>query len=144
MSGIFSYAITVEQVPTVLGRVLLGITNNSYLMQILIIIFLTITGMFIDSNVVILLLTPIALPVMKQMGVDPVHFGIIMMTIVTMGCMTPPVGTALYIVCDILGCPVEEYLKESLPFFAAIILLVILLIFMPNVVLWLPNLVYGG
>ncbi len=144
LSGIFGFALTMEDVPQYLGGFLFNITNSPQIMLIIMVLFLTVTGMFIDSNVVILLLTPIALPVMKQMGVDPVHFGIIMMTIVTMGCMTPPVGTALYIVCDILGCPVEEYLKESLPFFAAIIVLVILLIFMPNVVLWLPNLVYGG
>lgn len=143
MSGIFSYAITVEQVPTVLGRVLLGITNNGYLMQILIIIFLTITGMFIDSNVNILLFTPLILPVITELGVNPVHFGIIMMTIVTMGCMTPPVGTACYSVCDIMGCPIEEYVKHSWPFFAAVILLDMLMVFMPNVIMWLPNLIYG-
>lgn len=144
LSGIFGFALTMEDVPQYLGGFLFNITNSPQIMLIIMVLFLTVTGMFIDSNVVILLLTPIALPVMKQMGIDPVHFGIIMMTIVTMGCMTPPVGTALYIVCDILGCPIEEYLKESLPFFAAIIILVIVLIFMPDVVLWLPNLVYGG
>ncbi len=143
MSGIFSYALTVEQVPSVLGSMLLGITENPQLMMIIIVLFLTATGMVIDSNVNVLLFTPLILPVLQNMGVDPVHFGIIMMTIVTMGCMTPPVGTACYSVCDIMGCSIGSYVKHSLPFFATIILLVIALIFMPDVVLFLPNLLYG-
>ena len=143
LSGIFSYAITVEQVPSVLGRMLLGITSNPQLMMIVIIIFLTLSGMVIDSNVNVLLFTPLILPVLQNMGVNPVHFGIIMMTIVTMGCMTPPVGTACYSVCDIMGCSIGEYVKHSLPFFATIILLDILLVFIPDIILFLPNLIYG-
>lgn len=143
MSGIFSYALTVEQVPSVLGGMLLGITNNPQLMMILVVLFLTLSGMFVDSNVNILLFTPLVLPVMQSMGVDPVHFGIIMMTIVTMGCMTPPVGTACYSVCDIMGCSIGDYVKHSIPFFGAVIGLVILMIFIPDVILFLPNLIYG-
>jgi len=143
LSGIFSYAITVEQVPSVLGKLLLGITNNPQLMMIVIIIFLTLSGMVIDSNVNVLLFTPLILPVLQNMGVNPVHFGIIMMTIVTMGCMTPPVGTACYSVCDIMGCSIDEYVKHSLPFFAAIIILDIILVFIPDIILFLPNLIYG-
>jgi TRAP-type C4-dicarboxylate transport system permease large subunit len=67
-----------------------------------------------------------------------------MMTIVTMGVMTPPVGTALYIVCDILDCPIEDYVKETAPFFAAVIALDLIFIFIPGVVLFLPNLLYGA
>ncbi len=143
MSGIFSYALTREQTPTLLANVLFGLTSNPTILMIIIILLLCILGMFIDSNVNIMLLTPLFLPVLQKMGVDPVHFGICMMTIVTMGCMTPPVGTALYTVCDILDCPVEQYFKETMPFYAAVVLLVIFLVFMPGVVMWLPNLIYG-
>ena len=143
MSGIFSYALTIERLPTVLGGFLLGLTNNPQVLMILIIIFLTLTGMVIDSNVNILMFTPLVLPVLQQMGVNPVHFGIIMMTIVTMGCMTPPVGTACYSVCDIMGCPISEYVKHSIPFFAAIIVLCIIMVFIPDIILFLPNLIYG-
>jgi TRAP-type C4-dicarboxylate transport system permease large subunit len=132
----------VEDTPAMLGSLLFGISSNPNIMMIVIVLFLVVAGMFIDSNVNVLLLTPIFLPVLTQMGVDPVHFGIIMMTVVTMGCMTPPVGTALYIVCDILDCPVETYFKQTLPFYAAVVVLDIILIFMPKVVMWLPNLVF--
>ena len=143
MSGIFSYAITVEQVPKVLGGFLVGLSNNLYVIELLVIVFLTITGMFIDSNVNILLFTPLILPVIRELGGDPVHFGIIMMTIVTMGCMSPPVGTACYSVCDIMGCSISDYVKHSIPFFAAVILLDMLMVFIPGVITFLPNLIYG-
>jgi len=142
LSGIFGYALALENIPGMLGSLLIGITDNPQILMILIVLFLIVAGMFIDSNVSILLLTPIFLPLVTSLGVDPVHFGIIMMTIVTMGVMTPPVGTALYTVCQILDTPLEEYVKEGIPFFFAIIILVLILIFIPNVVMFLPNLIY--
>ena len=143
LSGIFGYALTMQNVPGLLGQELVAITTNKHLMLIIIVLFLVVAGMFIDSNVSILLLTPIFLPVIVKLGVDPVHFGILMMTIVTMGCMTPPVGTALYTVCQILDAPLEEFVKDTLPFYGAVIIMVIILIFIPDVVLFLPNLLYA-
>lgn len=142
LSGIFGYALSLENVPGKIGSALVGISSNPQVMLIIIVLFLALAGMFIDSNVSVLLLTPIFLPVVKSMGVDPVFFGILMMTIVTMGCMTPPVGTALYTVCQILDAPLEDFIKETIPFYLAVILLVIVLIFIPDVVMFLPNLVY--
>lgn len=142
LSGIFGYALSLENVPGLIGSVLVGISSNPQVMLIIIVLFLAVAGMFIDSNVSVLLLTPIFLPVVKSMGVDPVYFGILMMTIVTMGCMTPPVGTALYTVCQVLDAPLEDFVKETIPFYVAVILLVIFLIFVPDVVMFLPNLIY--
>jgi tripartite ATP-independent transporter DctM subunit len=142
LSGIFGYALSLENVPGMVGTALVGISSNPQVMLIIIVLFLAVAGMFIDSNVSVLLLTPIFLPVVKSMGVDPVYFGILMMTIVTMGCMTPPVGTALYTVCQVLDAPLEDFVKETIPFYLAVILLVICLIFVPDVVMFLPNLIY--
>jgi len=142
LSGIFGYALSLENVPGTIGSALVGISSNPQVMLIIIVLFLAVAGMFIDSNVSVLLLTPIFLPVVKSMGVDPVYFGILMMTIVTMGCMTPPVGTALYTVCQVLDAPLEDFVKETIPFYLAVILLVIFLIFVPDVVMFLPNLIY--
>ena len=121
---------------------LFSLTSNPQILMVLLMLLLVVLGMFIDSNVNILLLTPIVLPILSKMGVDPVYFGSCLMTIVTMGCMTPPVGTALYTVCDILDVPIEQYFKETIPFYAAIIVLVLVLVFIPGVVMWLPNLLY--
>ena len=106
-------------------------------------LFLFFTGMIVDSNVNILLLTPIFLPVVQSLGIDPVHFGVCMMTIVTMGCMTPPVGTACYIVCGIMGISISDYVKHSIPFFVAVILLDIVLVLFPQLVLFVPNLIFN-
>ena len=142
MSGIFGKALTNVNAPALLATALFGITDNPQILLCLIILLLVVMGMFIDSNVNIMLLTPLLLPVLTKMGVDPVHFGLCMMTIVTMGCMTPPVGTALYTVCDILDCPIEEYFKETMPFYAAVIALTLVMVFIPDVIMWLPNLLY--
>ena len=142
MSGIFGKALTNVNAPALLASALFGITDNPSILMVLIVLLLVVMGMFIDSNVNIMLLTPLLLPVLQNMGVDPVHFGLCMMTIVTMGCMTPPVGTALYTVCDILDCPIEEYFKETMPFYAAVILLTLVMVFIPDVIMWLPNLLY--
>lgn len=143
LSGIFSYAITMEKVPVTISKAVLGVTNNPYLLQLLILVLLFVMGMFLDSDVNTLLLTPIFLPIVEAAGVDPVHFGVMMATLLTVGVMTPPVGTACYIVCGILNCPVEEYVKASWPFFLAILLVFSILVFFPDVVLFLPNLMYG-
>jgi len=143
LSNIFGFALTDENTPAMLGRLLFGITTNPQLLLVVIVIFLVVVGLFIDSNVMTLLFTPIILPVLIPMGIDPVHFGIIMMTMVTMGCFTPPVGTGIYIVCGILDCPIETYTKESWPFFLALITLDILFIFIPDIIMWLPNLVFS-
>ncbi|MEG1074969.1 MAG: TRAP transporter large permease [Ruthenibacterium sp.] len=143
MSGPFSYAVTYVNLPQALSQFIFGITSQPQLLVIIILLFLFVMGMFLDSNVNFLLLTPIFLPMVTKVGVDPVHFGVLMATIVTMGVMTPPVGSALYTVCGILDCPVEEYTKEALPFFAAIMLEMVVLVFFPQVVLFIPNLIYG-
>ncbi|MBQ7785017.1 MAG: TRAP transporter large permease [Clostridia bacterium] len=143
LSGMFSYVITLEKVPVFLTGWVSGITTNPYILQLVILLLLFILGMFLDSDVNTLLLTPIFVPIIESAGIDPVHFGVMMATLLTVGVMTPPVGTACYIVCGILDCPVEEYVKESIPFFCAVLLVFAILIFFPDIVLFLPNLAYG-
>lgn len=143
LSGAFSYAITWVQLPIALSKFIFGITTNPQLLVIIMLVFLFITGMFVDSNVNFLLLTPIFLPMVKSLGVDPVHFGVLMATVVTLGVMTPPIGAALYSVCGIVNCKVEEYTKAALPFFFAIMLELCLLVFFPGLVTWIPNMIFG-
>jgi TRAP-type transport system large permease protein len=143
MSGPFSYALTWVQLPVVLSNFIFGITANPQLLTLIMLAFLFVTGMFVDSNVNFLLLTPIFLPMVKSLGVDPVHFGVLMATAVTLGVMTPPIGAALYTVCGIIDCPPEEYAKASVPFFIAVLLELSILVFLPAVVLWIPNLIFG-
>jgi tripartite ATP-independent transporter DctM subunit len=143
LSGAFSYALTWVQLPIFLSKFIFGITTNPQLLVIIMLSFLFITGMFVDSNVNFILLTPIFLPMVKSLGVDPVHFGVLMATVVTLGVMTPPIGSALYSVCGIVKCKVEEYTTAALPFFAAIMLELCLLVFFPDLVTWIPNMIFG-
>ena len=143
LSGIFGYGLAYERVGDVFSRFMLGITNNPQVLLLLILAALLIAGMFIESVIIILLFTAILLPLVTQVGVDPVHFGLVFMLVVVMGLVTPPVGVSMYTVCSILDCPLEDYIKECIPFIAAIVLVDILLIFFPDIVLFLPNLVFG-
>lgn len=143
MSGMIGFAIIFLQVPQSVASYLLTNLSDPILIVAVILISLFIAGLFFESTILVLLLTPIFVPVIQKAGVDPVHFGILMMTIVTLGSMTPPVGVAMYTVCSLLDTPIEEYVKESLPFFLAIFVLIVVLLTFPGLVLFLPNLAFG-
>lgn len=143
-SGVFGYGIVFDNITVTIANALLGITSNSAILLLLVVVFLLICGMFMETTVIALILTPILLPVMRSIGVNEVVFGMIMMTTVTFGVMTPPVGTALYAVSDIMECPIEETFKKGWPFYLAIIGVILFMIFFPQAVLFLPNLVYGA
>lgn len=144
LSGIFGYGLSYERAGDKFCSFMLGITNNPHLLLLLLVGALFVAGMFIDSTAIILLFTAILLPLVNEVGVNPVHFGLVFMLVVVLGLVTPPVGVSMYTVCSILDCPLEEYTKESLPFIAAVVLVDILLIFFPDLVLFVPNLIFGA
>jgi TRAP-type transport system large permease protein len=142
MSGMIGFAIIFEQVPqSIAGSILSGISQPQLIVAT-ILLMLFVAGLFVESTVLVLLLTPIFVPIIKQIGFDPVHFGILMMTIVTLGSMTPPVGVAMYTVCSLIDCPIENYIKESVPFLLAVVALVACLLFIPQLTLFLPGLAF--
>ena len=143
MSGMVGFAIIYLQVPQGISSWMLAGIESPAMIVLVILEFLLIAGCFIESTVLVLLLTPIFVPIITQVGIDPVHFGILMMSIVTLGGMTPPVGVAMYAVCSLMNVKIEEYTIEALPFVATIIALILAMLFMPGLVLWLPNLAFG-
>ncbi len=143
LSGTFGYAIVYGRVPQSIAAFLIGITSNPYLLMFVIIALLILAGMFVETTVCALLLTPVFIPVITKLGIDPVHFGVIMMTTLTSGIMTPPVGVALYSTSEIMGCTPEETVREAIPFYLTLFSLVAVLVFFPQIVLFLPNLVFG-
>jgi len=143
MSGMVGFAIIFLRVPQDLAAFILDGMSSPVAIIAVILFGLFLAGLFVESTILVLLLTPILVPVVQKAGVDPVHFGILMMTIVTLGSMTPPVGVAMYTVCSLLDTPVEDYVKESIPFLIAIITLIGVLIAFPQVVLFLPNWAFG-
>ncbi|KQU54631.1 C4-dicarboxylate ABC transporter [Bosea sp. Leaf344] len=140
MSGPVGYAMIFEQTPQVMAEWLLGLSSNPTIIILLILLFLLVLGTALESTVMVLLLTPIFVPIVTKIGVDPVHFGIVMMSIVTLGSMTPPVGPCMFAVCSILDTTMEEYTIASLPFLAMICLVIAILVIFPSITLFLPNL----
>lgn len=141
-SSMIGYMITLEGVPQNATNFLVSITSDPNVLMLLLVTFITLLGMFLESTVIVLLLTPILVPIITKLGIDPVHFGLVMMTTVTLGGMTPPVGVAMFTVCGMLKCPMDEYTREAVPLIGAVLVLVALMIYFPQIVLVLPNLVF--
>jgi tripartite ATP-independent transporter DctM subunit len=143
MSGIFGYGIPFDKVPQKVTSLIVGLTNSPYVVMAMIVIFLTILGMFMEGSIIILLTTPILLPLVLNYGIDPIVFGLIVSVVVTMGILTPPVGVAMYTVCGILDCSLPDYLNECWPFVIAVFILVTIMVSFPQLVTFLPNLIFG-
>jgi len=143
MSGMVGFATIYLQVPQNLAKWMLAGISEPALIVLVILVFLLIAGLALDSTVMVLLLTPIFVPLVVKAGMDPVHFGILMMSIVTLGGMTWPSGSAMFAVCALMDVSIEEYSIESIPFIAAICALIAVLVFVPDIVLWLPRLAFG-
>lgn len=144
LSAIFAYGIVFDRVPEVISDALLGVTDNRHGIMMLIVLFLLLAGCFIDGSVLIIMLTPIFLPLIRDLDGDPVHFGLVFVLAVTIGNFTPPVGSAMYAVCTILKCPIGAYSRESVPFLIAVGIVTLLLVFVPDVVLFVPDLIFGA
>lgn len=139
-SGIISYVIAFEQLPQNMTEAVATFSSHPQAILFLSLGFLVLAGMVMEATVIVLLMTPILVPIITHAGIDPVHYGVLMMTVVTLGGMTPPVGVAMYAVCGILKCPTDRYVIESFPFIIAVLVLVVVLALLPGLVLFLPNL----
>lgn len=144
LSAIFTYGIVLESVPDLVAEAILSVTGSLNGAMVLIVLALLVAGFFIDSTVLIIMLTPIFLPLVRDLGGDPVHFGMVFIIAATIGNFTPPVGAAMYAVCSILRCPVGVYTRESVPFFLAVALVTLVLVFFPGLVLFIPDLIFGA
>ena len=138
----FAYMMTLMQVPAKATAFLLSVSDNKYVLLILVNVMLLILGTFMDMAPLILICTPILLPVMKMIGVDPVHFGIILMLNLGIGLVTPPVGTTLFVGCAIGRVPIERAARHLWPFWLAMLVVLILATYVPALSLWVPSLVY--
>jgi tripartite ATP-independent transporter DctM subunit len=129
------------QIPMKVTAFLTEFSNNKYVILALINVLLLFLGTLMDMSPLILILTPILLPVVKLMGVDPVHFGMIMMVNLGLGLITPPVGGVLFVGAAVAKLPMEQVVKALLPFFGALLLVLIAVTYIPALSLWLPGVV---
>jgi tripartite ATP-independent transporter DctM subunit len=139
-SGMMSWTMTFASIPETVGQILTGISNNKHIVLLLIVSVLLIVGVFMDMSPAMLIFTPIFYPVVVNLGVDPVHFGIILVYALALGVVTPPVGTVLFVSCSISKQKITDVIKPLLPIFGLQLIGLFLITFIPAISLTLPKL----
>lgn len=140
-AGAFGYVLAFLKVPALLTNFLLSITDNRIILLLLINLMLLCLGCIMDMAPIIFIVTPILLPVVTALGMDPVHFGVMMIFNLAIGLCTPPVGSALFVGCAVGKSSIERVTKELLPMYAVMITCLLLVTFVPALSTWLPNLI---
>lgn len=135
-----SWAMTNADIPYMISDTLMGISDNPLLILLMINIVLLIVGIFMDMTPAVLIFTPIFLPIVQQLGMDPVHFGIMMVANLCVGLLTPPVGSALFVGCSITGVKIQHLIKPLLPFYAALFVSLMMITYIPQISLFIPKL----
>jgi len=135
----FGFYMTLERIAAHAASALSSVTTNPLLMLAMISLLLLLIGMFLESVAALILLTPILAPIGVAVGIDPVHLGLVVVLILTIGAITPPVGTLMFISCGILGVTIEQFTRAVLPLLAAQLVVVALLVCFPELVLTIPN-----
>ena len=136
-----SWVLTKERIPQTLTEMMLQISPNKYVFLILMNIFLLICGMFLEGNAIMIILVPLLFPIAMQYGINEVQFLMVIIFNVSIGCMTPPMGTLMF-VCNETGCKLKEFIKESIPFFIVLIAELLMLTFIPVLTTGLVDLMY--
>ena len=135
----FGWAIAVNNVPAQLSETLLSLTQNKWLILLLINLLLLIVGCFMETTAILLIAVPTFLPLILQLGIDPVHFGLIIILNLLIGAATPPFGVLLFIVQDIAKVSFGQIVRAMLPFYVPLGIALILITYWPSLSLWLPK-----
>ena len=138
-SSVFGYCLTYLHVPDRAANFIVGLTSNPILIALLLNLILLILGCIMDMAPIILIATPILLPIAKSIGIDPIQFGIMMILNCGIGLLTPPVGSVLFIGSAVGKCKMERVVKATLPFYLCMIIVLLLITFIPQVSMFLPG-----
>lgn len=136
---IFGRILVENQVPAVIAGGILSLTDNLYLIWSMVILLLLIVGMFMETLAAIMILVPVMLPVAYMMGIDPIHFGIVMICTLSVGFQTPPLGENLFIASGISGVSIERISLRAIPFALSSITAIFIIAIFPDIALWLPR-----
>jgi len=134
----FSYIVAIEQIPGTVANWLLTVTENKYVLLLLINIVFIVLGMFIDTMCITLVFIPIVLPLVNALGIDLVHFGVMITLNMMIGLSTPPFGMLLFVVSGISKTPLKEVIKEILPMLLVLFGVLFLVTYVPQIVTFLP------
>ncbi len=135
----FSYIMAIEHIPDMIAGIFFGFTNNKYLMLLIINIIFLILGMFVDTSCIQVVFVPMVLPLVKAMGIDLVHFGVVIVLNMMIGLSTPPFGMLLFIVSGISGTPLRTVIKEIFPMILVLIIVLLMVTYIPDIVLFIPR-----
>ena len=138
-SSVFGYCLTYLHVPDRAANFIVGLTSNPILIALLLNLILLVLGCIMDMAPIILIATPILLPIAKSIGIDPIQFGIMMILNCGIGLLTPPVGSVLFIGSAVGKCKMERVVKATLPFYLCMIIVLLLITFIPQVSMFLPG-----
>ncbi|KAA9027008.1 TRAP transporter large permease [Niallia endozanthoxylica] len=140
MASLFSWILTFERIPNQVADFLISISDSPFVFLLLINIIFLIVGMFLDGMAAMIILVPILLPVAVQFGIDPIQFGIILCVNLTIGLITPPVGTALFIASSMSNIKIERLSRTLIPFIGVALVALVIITYIPAVTLWIPSL----
>ena len=139
---IFAWILTANQAAALFAETLLGLTDNKTLILLMIMLVVLLIGLFMETIAAISILVPVLLPVSAQIGVDPIHLGIIVILNLMIGLLTPPVGMVLFVLSKVSGVSFERCVRATMPFLVPLVAVLLLLTFIPQLTLFLPELLY--
>jgi len=141
-AAVFAWVLTANQVAQHLGGFLLSLSNDKTVILLIIMVLVLLMGMFMETIAAMTILVPILIPITTMVGIDPVHLGIIVVLNLMLGLLTPPVGMVLYVLSDVSGVSFEKCVKSTMPFLIPLIIVLLLITFFPEIVLFLPEMFY--
>ncbi|MDH2926218.1 MULTISPECIES: TRAP transporter large permease [Lonepinella] len=140
VSVAMSWAMTNADIPYMVNELLMSVSDNLIVILLIINVLLLVIGIFMDMTPAVLIFTPIFLPIVTNLGMSPIHFGIMMIFNLCIGLCTPPVGSALFVGCSVSGVKLQDLIKPMLPFFVVLLVTLFLVTYIPQLSLFLPNL----
>ncbi len=137
---VFGYYLTLERIPQTITAFLMDFTDSKFVLLIIINLLLLFIGMFIEGGAALIILAPLLVPAVTSMGVDPIHFGVILIVNIMIGGITPPFGSMMFTTCTIVGVKLDDFVKEIVPFIVALLLVLITLTYSAPLAMFVPNL----
>ena len=137
-----SWALTKEQIPQALAGTLTTVISNKYVFFLAVNVFLLLLGMFLEGNAITIVLVPLLAPIARSYGISDIQFAMMFIFNISIGALTPPMGTLMFVTCGITGCKIKAFIKEAIPFFAFLLLILLILTFIPAATTGLVDLIY--
>lgn len=138
----FAWVLTRERIPQQLTAFITNNISNKYVFLLIVIVFLMLVGMFIEGNAAMIVLVPLLAPVAAAYGIDEIHFAMLFIFVMAVGGVTPPMGTLIFVTCGVTKCDIKDFVKEAVPFYALLLIVMLLIAFVPVLSTGLVNLVY--